>query len=68
LVHNDRAGIRALAMTVYAVAAAATFFVILAHDRPFIGVISVSSKPLLQVASKANNAGPRVVGTQLDAR
>jgi hypothetical protein len=42
--------------------------VILAHDRPFIGVISVSPKPLLQVAAKANAASPRVVGSQLDAK
>jgi hypothetical protein len=55
-------------MSLYAVAAAATFFVILAHDRPFIGVISVSAKPLLQVAAKANAATPRLIGSQSEAR
>jgi hypothetical protein len=55
-------------MSLYAVAAAATFFVILAHDRPFIGVISVSAKPLLQVAAKANAATPRLIGSQPEAR
>jgi hypothetical protein len=55
-------------MSLYAVATAATFFVILAHDRPFVGVISVSPKPLLQVAAKANAASPRVIGSPLDAK
>jgi hypothetical protein len=68
LVHNDKLGIQVLAMSLYGVAAAATFFVILAHDRPFVGVISVSPKPLLQVAAKANTAIPRVIGPQSEAR
>ena len=68
LVHNNEPGHQALAMSLYAVATAATFFVILAHDRPFVGVISVSPKPLLQVAAKANAASPRVIGSQLDAK
>jgi hypothetical protein len=68
LVHNNEPGRQALAMSLYAVAAAATFFVILAHDRPFVGVISVSAKPLLQVAAKANAATPRLIGSQPEAR
>jgi hypothetical protein len=68
LVHNNEPGRQALAMSLYAVAAAATFFVILAHDRPFVGVISVSAKPLLQVAVKANAATPRLIGSQPEAR
>src|SRR5262245_49942199 len=59
---------QALAMSLYAVATTATFFVILAHDRPFVGVISVSPKPLLQVAAKANAATPRLIGSQSEAR
>jgi Protein of unknown function (DUF4239) len=42
LVRHNEPGQQALAMSVYAVATTATFFVILAHDRPFVGVISVS--------------------------
>jgi uncharacterized protein DUF4239 len=68
LVHNNQAGIQVLAMSLYSVAAATTFFVILAHDRPFIGVISVSPRPLLQVAAKANAGIPRAIGSQLEAR
>src|SRR5262249_57421206 len=68
LVHNNEPGHQALAMNLYAVATAATFFVILAHDRPFVGVVSVSPKPLLQVAAKANAASPRVIGSPLNAK
>jgi hypothetical protein len=37
-----------LAVNVASLAAAAAFYVLLAHDRPFIGAITVSPKPLLQ--------------------
>ena len=35
--HNDRPKFQILATLAYATAASAAFFVILAHDRPFIG-------------------------------
>src|SRR5262249_13400818 len=66
LVHNNEPGHQALAMSLYAVATAATFFVILAHDRPFVGVISVSPKPLLQVAAKANAARCQIAARDFD--
>jgi hypothetical protein len=44
------------------------FFVILAHDRPFMGVISVSPRPLLQLAAKADAGVPRVIGLQPGGR
>lgn len=50
LCHNDRPKIQILGMTVYAIAAASAFFVILAHDRPFVGTISVGAAPLLHIA------------------
>jgi hypothetical protein len=68
LVHNNEPGHQTLAMGFYSVAAAATFFVILAHDRPFVGVISVSPEPLLHVATKATTATPRVIGSQSEPR
>jgi hypothetical protein len=68
LVHNNHAGIQFLAMNLYSVVAAVTFFVILANDRPFIGVISVSPRPFLQLAAKANAGIPRVIGSQPEAR
>jgi hypothetical protein len=48
--------------------AGAGSFVILAHDRPFMGVISVSPRPLLQLAAKADAEVPRVIGLQPDAK
>jgi Protein of unknown function (DUF4239) len=68
LVYNDHAGTQAVAMNLCALACAAAFFVILAHDRPFMGVISVSPRPLLQLAAKADAGVPRVIGLQPDGR
>ena len=44
-------GMQVLATHLYALAAAAAFFVILAHDRPFVGAISVSPAPILRLAT-----------------
>jgi hypothetical protein len=44
-------GMQAIAMHLYTVAAVAAFFVILAHDRPFVGVISVSPAPIVQLST-----------------
>jgi Protein of unknown function (DUF4239) len=68
LVYNDHAGTQAVAMNLCALACAAAFFVILAHDRPFVGVISVSPRPLLQLMAKADAGVPRVIGLQPDGR
>jgi len=68
LVYNDNAGTQAIAMNLCALAGAAAFFVILAHDRPFVGVISVSPRPLLQLAAKADAGTPRVIGLQPNGR
>jgi hypothetical protein len=68
LVYNDQAGTQAIAMNLCALAGAAAFFVILAHDRPFMGVISVSPRPLLQLAAKADAGVPRVIGLQPGAK
>jgi hypothetical protein len=68
LVYNDHAGTQAIAMNLCALAGAAAFFVILAHDRPFVGVISVSPRPLLQLAAKADAGVPRVIVLQPDGR
>jgi hypothetical protein len=68
LVYNDRAGSQVVAMHLCTLACAAAFFVILAHDRPFVGVISVSPRPLLQLVAKADAGVPRVIGLHPDAR
>lgn len=44
-----------LAINLLSVAAAVAFFVILAHDRPFVGAISVSARPLLQLADRVHH-------------
>lgn len=49
LVHNHNRGIQILAMNLYAVVLAAAFFLLLAHDRPFTGDISISPAPLQQL-------------------
>jgi hypothetical protein len=49
--HNHHFGIQATAMHLYTLAAAAAFFVILAHDRPFVGIISVSPAPFVDLAT-----------------
>ena len=50
LCHNHHFGMQVVAMHLYAFAVAAAFFVILAHDRPFIGSISISPGPILHIA------------------
>jgi len=52
LVYNDHPGIQVLGVTLCALAVSTALFVLLAHDRPFKGVISVSSAPLLQLIAK----------------
>jgi hypothetical protein len=49
--NSNHFGMQALSMHIYALAAAAAFFVILAHDRPFVGVISVSPAPILRLTT-----------------
>ena len=68
LVYNDRAGPQVVAMHLCTLACAAAFFVILAHDRPFVGVISVSPRPLLQLVAKVDAGVPRVIGLHPDAK
>ncbi len=46
MVHNHERISQLLAVGIYALAASAAFFVVLAHDRPFVGRISVSAEPI----------------------
>ncbi|MET0481470.1 MAG: hypothetical protein ABWZ27_00980 [Aestuariivirgaceae bacterium] len=50
--HTHHKWMQLLGMLLYSLAAVAAFFVILAHDRPFVGVISVSPAPLAQLAKQ----------------
>jgi hypothetical protein len=49
MVHSDNRLASAITMGLFAIGVAASFLLILAHDRPFIGELSVSPNPLLQV-------------------
>ena len=49
MVHSDNQLASIVAMGIFATGVAASILVILAHDRPFIGEISIKPDPLLQV-------------------
>lgn len=53
LVHSDNRLASALSMGLFATGVAASVLLIAAHDRPFIGQLSVSPEPLLQVIPEA---------------
>ncbi len=46
MIHNHELVSQLLAVGLYTLAASAAFFVVMAHDRPFVGRISVSSQPI----------------------
>jgi hypothetical protein len=48
-IHNHDARAQLVAMAIYTGAVSAAFFVILAHDRPFVGQISVGAQPIAQL-------------------
>ena len=49
MVHSDNRLASIMAMAIFATGVAAATLVILAHDRPFTGEISITPDPLLQV-------------------
>jgi hypothetical protein len=49
MVHSDDRLTSAITMGLFAVGVAASLLLILAHDRPFVGELSVGPNPLLQV-------------------
>jgi hypothetical protein len=49
MVHSDNRLASIMAMGIFATGVAASTLLILAHDRPFIGEISIKPDPLLQV-------------------
>jgi hypothetical protein len=51
LCHNHVFRMQVLASGLYTLAASAAFFVILAHDRPFAGPLSVSPAPILHLTT-----------------
>jgi hypothetical protein len=57
IVHNQNHRGQLIATHLYALASAAAFFVVLAHDRPFAGGIAIKPTPLLLLAAKTDAAG-----------
>jgi hypothetical protein len=53
MVHSDNRLTAAITMGLFATGVAASILLIFAHDRPFIGEISVGPSPLLQVMPEA---------------
>src|SRR5215813_2246524 len=49
MVHSDNRLASIIAMGIFATGIAASIFLILAHDRPFLGELSIKPDPLLQV-------------------
>jgi hypothetical protein len=47
--HNHNFAMQVLAMNFYTLAASAAFFVIMAHDRPFVGALAVSPSAFLHL-------------------
>jgi len=52
--HTHAPVMQVVAMSLYTLAASVAFFVILAHDRPFVGIISVSSAPIVHLTMPAH--------------
>ena len=59
LVHSDSRLASSIAMGTYATGVAASMFLILAYDRPFIGEVSIKPDPLLQVTPSAPAPPPQ---------
>jgi hypothetical protein len=52
IAHNHEIGLQAATLGVYAVGVSSAFFVILAHDRPFVGYLGVGPIPIEQVIER----------------
>jgi hypothetical protein len=52
IAHNDNFGLQLITLSVYAFGVSAAFFVILAHDRPFVGYLGVRPIPIEQAIER----------------
>ncbi len=50
--HNHENGLQITTLTVYAVGVSSAFFVLLAHDRPFVGYLAVEPIPIEQAVGR----------------
>jgi Protein of unknown function (DUF4239) len=58
MVHSDNRLAAAITMGLFGIGVAASFLLILAHDRPFVGELSVSPSALLQVMPELEHVPP----------
>jgi len=56
-VHSDDALASLISLALFATGVAASILLIAAHDRPFIGQISISPRPLLQILPDSPSSG-----------
>jgi hypothetical protein len=52
IAHNDEGGLQITTLSVYAVGVSSAFFVLLAHDRPFLGYLAVEPIPIQQAIER----------------
>jgi hypothetical protein len=52
IAHNHEGGLQITTLSVYAVGASSAFFVLLAHDRPFVGYLAVEPVPIEQAIER----------------
>jgi hypothetical protein len=52
LAHNSEFGMRTTAASIYVIAVSSALFVILAHDRPFVGNLGVKPTPIEQAIAR----------------
>jgi predicted naringenin-chalcone synthase len=55
-VHSDSRLASAISMPLFATGVAASVLLIAAHDRPFIGQLSVTPEPLIQMMPEAQRS------------
>ena len=52
IAHNHEIGLQITTLSVYAVGVSSAFFIILAHDRPFVGHLGVRPVPIEQAIER----------------
>ncbi len=50
--HNHEGGLQITTLSIYAVGVSSAFFVLLAHDRPFVGYLAVKPIPIEQAIER----------------
>jgi hypothetical protein len=64
-VHSDNRVTSGITMILFAIGIAASLLLILAHDRPFVGEVSVGPGPLLQVIACSRQISEQRNGLRL---